>query len=222
MGLALFDLDNTLVDRVQAFHRWAREFSAAHALGAHAVGLLLAIDDDGRLPLDRFFETVRDRFGLAATADDLYADFRRDYPGHASCPREVLAGLTALRAAGWRVGVVTNGPTALQDAVLDGTGLTAVLDGWVVSEAAGVRKPDPEIFALAARRCGTDLTDSWMTGDHPDGDVMGGMSSGARTIWVRRDRAWPERLPPPAYQVDTVLEALRIISDHSADSPHQP
>ncbi|MBY8849656.1 hypothetical protein K7G98_14705, partial [Saccharothrix sp. MB29] len=65
-----------------------------------------------------------------------------------------LAGAFAVWAAGWRIGVVTNGEPDDQGAKLRRTGLAEHLDGWCASGEAGVRKPDPAISHLAARRCG--------------------------------------------------------------------
>ncbi|GLX10425.1 hypothetical protein [Microbispora sp. NBRC 16548] len=44
---ALFDLDNTLADRDEAFRRWAEEFADVHGLGDEAVERLVALDEHG-------------------------------------------------------------------------------------------------------------------------------------------------------------------------------
>lgn len=48
--LALFDLDNILIDRDEAFRRWAEEFADGHGLGAEAVERLVALDTYGYPP----------------------------------------------------------------------------------------------------------------------------------------------------------------------------
>ncbi|MFF5172397.1 hypothetical protein ACFY3U_07165 [Micromonospora sp. NPDC000089] len=48
--LALFDLDNTLVDRSAAFRRWAAEFCADRHLPDDALAWLIATDRDGGPP----------------------------------------------------------------------------------------------------------------------------------------------------------------------------
>ena len=47
MPLALFDLDNTLLDREAAFARWADGFCRAHGLPAGAHARLVEADEDG-------------------------------------------------------------------------------------------------------------------------------------------------------------------------------
>ncbi|SFJ98934.1 putative hydrolase of the HAD superfamily [Streptosporangium canum] len=45
--LALFDLDNTLIDLDGAFQIWAEEFAETRALGREAAGWLTALNREG-------------------------------------------------------------------------------------------------------------------------------------------------------------------------------
>ncbi|MEV4013101.1 HAD-IA family hydrolase [Nonomuraea angiospora] len=185
--LALFDLDNTLIDRLAAFELWAAEFAAERGLGEGAVAWLVAADADGSLPMDAFFRQVRERFGLAEPADELWAAYRARLPHLVHCPGEVLDGLDRLRAAGWAVGIATNGMADNQTGKIERTGLATRVDGWAISGAEGVRKPDVRLFEIAARRCGTSLEPGgWVIGDDPEKDVAGGRRAGLRTIWIDR------------------------------------
>jgi HAD superfamily hydrolase (TIGR01549 family) len=85
----------------------------------------------------------------------------------------------ALRSAGWMVGVVTNGPADVQLATLTGSGIADLVDGWAISGAEGVGKPDGRLFEVAARRCGMALTaGDWMVGDSAVADIGGGQAAG--------------------------------------------
>ncbi|MGN9845577.1 HAD family hydrolase [Nonomuraea sp. H19] len=185
--LALFDLDNTLIDRLAAFERWAAEFAAERELGDGAASWLVETDADGSMPMDAFFGLVRERFGLAESVDELWRAYRARLPYLVTCRDEVLDGLDRLRAAGWAVGIVTNGMTDNQTGKIERTGLAARVDGWAISDAEGVRKPDVRLFEIGARRCGTSLRGGgWMVGDDPVKDVAGGRDAGLRTIWIDR------------------------------------
>ncbi|MEV0229775.1 HAD-IA family hydrolase [Nonomuraea sp. NPDC050786] len=185
--LVLFDLDNTLVDRLGAFKVWAAEFAASRGLGEEAVPWMVALDADGSLPMDAFFALVRDRFGLAEPVEALWAAYRARLPFLVSCPADVLDGLDLLRAAGWAVGIATNGMADNQIGKLRRTGLADRVDGWAISGAEGVRKPDARLFEIAARRCGASLdTGGWIVGDDPIKDIAGGRDAGLRTIWIDR------------------------------------
>ena len=56
--LALFDLDNTLVDLNAAFAVWAAEFASAHGLGQRAVDWLVALNREGYPHREVFFAKV--------------------------------------------------------------------------------------------------------------------------------------------------------------------
>jgi putative hydrolase of the HAD superfamily len=156
-----------------------------------------------------FFARVRERLHLAEPVDRLVAEYRSTYPTYARARPAVLDGLAALRAARWRVGIVTNGARQTQRSKINRTGLAGRVDAVCVSEEVGVRKPDPVIFAIAAHRCGTTLSGGgWMVGDCPTLDVAGGAGVGLSTIWVRRDRGWPDVAPPPDRTCDDVVDAI--------------
>ncbi|MFD1939283.1 HAD family hydrolase [Nonomuraea mangrovi] len=106
-------------------------------------------------------------------------------PSLVRCFPGVLEGLAELRADGWRVGVVTNGAADNQVGKLERTGLMDALDGYAVSGAEGIRKPEAGLFEIAARRCGVSMAGGgWMVGDNLVADVGGGRAAGLRTVWV--------------------------------------
>jgi FMN phosphatase YigB (HAD superfamily) len=182
--LACFDLDNTLIDRDAAFRAWAESFCAQNGLGADGVDWFLSMDSGGYVPRPDLFAGARERFGLTASVDELVAAYDVEHPLFTWCEPEVFDGLAALRSAGWRVVVVTNGGTIQQTGKLEHTGLGAVVDYSCISESEGVRKPDRRIFEIAAERTGANLDGGWMAGDHLAFDVAGGQAAGLSTILV--------------------------------------
>ncbi|MFJ2632206.1 HAD family hydrolase [Streptomyces sp. NPDC087422] len=215
--LVLFDLDNTLVDRRGTLDGWAAEFVSRHGLGDEARTYVLGMVSERTYPST--FDTIRTRFRLTAPTEELWRLYCADIAAMVSCPREVLDGLDELRAAGWRVGVATNGAADIQWAKLRATGIANHVDGAFVSEEADARKPDVRHFALAAERCGVALEDGgWMVGDNPVNDVGGGHTAGLRTIWVDNGRPWDSRVPAPDHTVADVIDAidrlLHIEADH--------
>lgn len=208
--LALFDLDNTLVDRQEAL-------GAAVAALCRDLGYGRAIEAWMRTELARRagrddFARLREAFDVSATAGELWAAYVERMAAAVSCRPAVLGGLAELRTAGWTIGVVTNGSTDIQRAKLDANGLGPVVDGVAVSDEIGVRKPGIALFELAAARCGVSLRNGHgvMTGDDPAGDIGGGHAAGLGTIWVR-GRPWPSAVPAPHHIVDDVLGAIDIL-----------
>jgi putative hydrolase of the HAD superfamily len=55
-GLALFDLDHTLLDREAAFWRWATMFADEFGLLDGSASLIEVADGDGFRPRDELFE----------------------------------------------------------------------------------------------------------------------------------------------------------------------
>jgi FMN phosphatase YigB (HAD superfamily) len=207
--IALFDLDNTLLDREGAFARWARGFAEFHGLAEEAPAYLVSADEDGIRPRIDLFADVRATFGLTASVDELVERYGYDYPAAYTFPDSSRAALRRLRSAGWKVAIVTNGPR-FQERKLEVTGLDDDVDAVCVSAVVGSWKPDPGIFEEAARRCGVGL-DGWMVGDSGPADIRGGQAVGLRTIWFPRGRTWDLGGPPPNARADSVVQATEII-----------
>lgn len=218
----LFDLDNTLAARDQAFAAWVRWF-VHRRLGLDpedqateaTVARLLARDAGGHNPKADFFQALKGDYPiLAGEAADLLAEFRRQLPDHLPPLDPGAAGLlAALDRAGLPWGVVTNGAET-QYLKLRRLGLEGRSPCVVVSEVVGVHKPDPAIFRLAAGHLGVAPAATLFVGDHPRKDILGAAAAGMRTAWLRRGRAWPAPLAatPPTYQIDSLAE-LRWVAD---------
>jgi putative hydrolase of the HAD superfamily len=209
VGLALFDLDNTLLDREAAFARWAETFIHEHRLPEDAWPLMQSADQDGMTPKRIFFEKILAAFNISNDVEDLLARYLTDYPTCYTADVETVRGLRQLRDHGWRVGVVTNGGPA-QLAKLEATNLTREFDAICVSEVVGAAKPDPAIFRMAADLCDTPL-EGWMTGDSAIADIAGGRGVDLRTIWIARGREWVSPDPSPDAVVHSVPQAIKII-----------
>ncbi|OKK12233.1 hydrolase [Streptomyces sp. CB00455] len=213
--LALFDLDGTLVDRQAALSDAVTALCHTHNFDAPTEQRLRTELADRANPND--FVRLRDAFGLAVTAAQLWQEYVQLMATAVTCRPAVLEGLAQLRAAAWTIGIVTNGASDIQRAKLAATGLTNLVDGVAVSGDLEIRKPDPELFAVAASRCGHDLANGgWMTGDNPTGDIGGGHQAGLRTIWLR-GRPWPTDLPAAHHVVDDVTEAITILLNETSE-----
>lgn len=90
-----------------------------------------------------------------------------------------------MRAAGKKLGVITNGETKWQTTKLEALGMASVFDVVLVSEAEGIRKPDAAIFVRALDRCGVAPVEAMFVGDHPDIDVVGARDAGLVPVWKR-------------------------------------
>lgn len=218
-GFVLFDLDNTLIDRQLVFKEWACSFAATRRLGAHAVEVLCDADADGFATREVVFEVARDQLHIEDPVDVLIAQYRAEYMNLFRPDPAVVGALQRLRADGFRIGIVTNGPSTQIEKV-QRAGLSTVVDGVCISEEFGVEKPDVRIFAEAVlRSCGRPMPNAkgWMVGDSASSDIAGGQAFGLRSIWMSRGRTWAQRDFAPDGIADHIPEAVELILKASND-----
>jgi len=111
-----------------------------------------------------------------------------------------------------KMGIITNGFTALQQIRLERTGFLGYFDLVVISEQVGHAKPHPAIFEHALEKMGNPSRDRvMMVGDNPDSDILGGMRAGLATCWLNADnRPLPDGIVP-TWQVATLQELEEIL-----------
>ncbi|GLW09707.1 hypothetical protein Misp01_48360 [Microtetraspora sp. NBRC 13810] len=210
--LALFDLDNTLVDRAAGLRLWAQEFRASHGLRADDVEWIVKADGDGLVPKETFFAQIKERYSLAEPVAELWAQYRRRHPALIPAFPGALAGLARLRRQDWLVGLVTNGLADVQLATITSSGVAGHVHGWAISGAENARKPERRLFEIAAERCGTTLAGGgWMIGDSAAADMAGGRAAGLRTVWIDRGRPWLHDIPGPDHTAADAAEAMAIL-----------
>ena len=227
--VALFDLDNTLYDREGTFRRWAAAYVARRPDPAREVEWLCQVDGDGMTDRTEMWTRIRGRYGLEAPVPELEARYRREYLDTLEPDPLVIRALGLLRDAGWRIGVITNGPTPHQAHKADRLGLPSLIDGFCASGEVGFAKPDPRIFHEVIRRCGGPApdTDTWMVGDSPQSDIGGAHALGIRTVWIHRGRDWdPSYGATPDHVAGSVPEAVEDFlltgAPGSPDTPDGP
>jgi len=210
--LLLVDLDNTLIDRAGAVDRWAREFAATQGRDSGDAAWLVAADRDGLEPRERVAAMIAERFGLDAQDEGaVLAELRGGLVGQVVPDDAVTLALRRARAAGWTPFVVTNGTVAQQERKLRHTGLDREVAGWVISEGAGLRKPDPAIFRFAAAQASQSLDGAWMIGDSAQADIEGARSSELPSVWLHRGRPWPLTAFEPGHVADSFPRAVDIV-----------
>lgn len=98
---------------------------------------------------------------------------------------DVAAAFERLRARRVGVGIISNWDRRLPR-LLDGLGLTPLVDTIVTSADVGMHKPDPRIFELACRRMGVDPGACAHVGDHYYADVLGAQVAGLTPVLIDR------------------------------------
>lgn len=176
----LFDLDGTVIDSVALIRESHR----------HAVRTVLGEDwEDERLVANVGRPLLEQ---MAAFSPDRSEELYRVYRewNHANTTRLLLAfegveeGLSRLRAAGRRLGIVTS---KSHDAVDLAWGVLPTLrelfDVVVAAEDSARHKPDPAPVRVALARLGADPDGACYVGDAPF-DLQAGRAAGVTTIAV--------------------------------------
>ena len=211
MPLLLLDLDNTLLDRVSAFRAWAEDFVAAVGAPASDVDWIIDVDADGLTDRWDVAEALRDRYRLRASAIDLVDSLREGVLNNTRLDPLVACALRIAGDAGWVPVVISNGATRQQEAKIRQTGLDGYLADWVISEEAGVSKPNPRIFGIAADRARMRLSGAWMVGDSPEADIGGASAVGLPSVWLHRGRRWSDPRYAPTEIADGPIAALAAV-----------
>jgi len=201
----LFDFDDTLQDRRAAFLGFCEWFMEKYFLelppkeAEHRCLDMLERNNGGYVKYLDYFASLIDswRWGNAPSPEELYHEFQFRFPEHTTLFPDTVEVLKALKARGFLVGIVTNGPSVLQNRKLDVSGLRPLLDITVVSGDEHVHKPDPEIFRRAALRLGVPCGDCVFVGDHPVNDIQGAVSAGMHPVYIEagREGGCPENVP---------------------------
>lgn len=205
----LFDLDGTLFDRNTSVQRLVRaQYDAYASALAHIekpafVARFVELDARGYVPKDVVYQRLVEEFSLHdLSASDLTGYFFAQYHCHCVPFPGLVEMLTDLHAHGLRLGVITNGGTAFQQNTLRALGIESSFSTVLISEAEGIKKPDPAIFHRALARLGVGADESLFVGDHPIVDIAGARNAGLKAIW-KRDTYWEAPL-----DADGVLNAL--------------
>ena len=76
-------------------------------------------------------------------------------------------------------------------------GIAQYFQGQISARTAGVKKPDPAIFAMACDLLSAKPSEVLHVGDHPVEDVVGAQQAGLKGAWVNRAEAtWPQETAP--------------------------
>ncbi len=180
-----FDLDGTLLQYETPFENLVRATLPAEAPEAAAdtytERVLGALSAQRDAPYERAFAAVCDAHGLDADPDELAAEYRDREVATTHVPDPARDLLRAV-AAHHPTGILTNGEGRMQRRKLTAHGLADVVDAVLVSNAVGVRKPDPEIFERARKRLPADT--HVYVGDTDEEDVVPAREAGFEAVYV--------------------------------------
>jgi putative hydrolase of the HAD superfamily len=211
----VFDLDDTLYPyeqfRVSGFRAAAAHLAATKRVdeAAAVAALLRASRSPDR---NRELQACLSLFALPAELiDDLIAVVK-DHEPRLVLSVHAASMLNALRLAGWRIGILTNGDPAVQQRKIDALGLWSAVDTVVYATTCGTGtgKPDPMTFREAAQHLDVSPERVVFVGNDEICDIGGALSVGMHAVlcgvWTRPS------VPTRAHRIVNHLSEVPLIA----------
>ena len=214
----LFDLDNTLLDRSAGFESFCRELYHTSVVMSdthterEAVDLMLDWDAQGMRSREDFFKNVLGQWpGVFRDLHQAMQVFIESYPRLMVLEPRIRALLEDMQDADLPTGIVTNGGAIMQSNKIRESGLEGLVGTVVISEEAGVSKPDPRIFEQALSQIQSSPSSTLFVGDNPEADILGAKGIGMPTAWVHTGQEWPLEQRKPDYVIGHAYEIRDIV-----------
>ena len=106
----------------------------------------------------------------------------------------------------------------MQHAVMERLGLLPLIDDLLISEAAGVAKPDPRFYALALARLGVEAPEALFVGDSPANDIAGPQAAGMRAAYLPTGHPLPPGVVPD-FVLTGLGDVLRLVAPAADSEP---
>ena len=217
----IFDLDDTLLDRRATIDMYlagsAQRLGLTPDVAAAYRTRFIALDNAGYTPRATVFGALAAEFPMCGSSESLVADWIERAFSDCRFMENATEVITWCRQAGYRTGIITNGPSRMQRAKLKNLGLEEQVDVVVVSGEEGMHKPAPELFHRAAQRLGIEPSKCLYVGDNPVNDVGGAVGAGMHAIWLETDMSWPGEMPRPPHSIRSLSALTRILQRRSTD-----
>lgn len=189
----IFDLDQTILDRTTSlikFLNWQINFFqlVSTMKKEFFIQRFLELDDNGKIWKDSVYEQLIHEFSIDhVTYDRLLSSYINDFNKFSCCFKNVESTIIELREQGYLIGLISNGRTPFQEHNFYALGLTTFFSSIIISEAVGIRKPDPEIFLLCCKELDVCPKNCIFVGDNEVADIQGAKAVGMKTIFFHPD-----------------------------------
>lgn len=188
----LFDFDDTLQDREAAYRSYCAAFLAeffstlSEEEKARRIDEMESHIEGGYRKREDYFPEMIALWGWAEhpPLDFLCRHFNEHYGEHVALFPDAIPTIERLKAQGYLLGIVSNGPSVLQNKKLDTAGIRGLFDVVAVSGDYGIHKPDRRLFDLAAQKLGVPNESCVFVGDHPVNDIKGALGADMQAVWM--------------------------------------
>jgi putative hydrolase of the HAD superfamily len=116
--------------------------------------------------------------------------------------------LKAIREDGYKVAIIANGDSNSCRNIIKVTGLQDYFDAIIISEEAGIEKPDQEIFNIALAKLGVKAENAVMVGNRIDADIIGANRIGMKSIWFKWNNRYEDKISDQKERPNFIIKEL--------------
>jgi putative hydrolase of the HAD superfamily len=213
----LFDLDGTLLNRAESIETFIEgqyyrfEKYLQHIPLLDYSSRFIELDCGGYVWKDQVYMQMVKEFHLVKLPwQRLLEDYLIHFKDYCIGFPYLHRLMEELRKNAFLMGIVSNGKGVFQTDNIKALGIHPYLKSIVISEWAGVQKPDSAIFNLAVEEIGVKPSECWFVGDHPEKDIKGAKKAGLKTIWKKHLR-WDDAIDAD-FIIQDLMEIMDIVS----------
>jgi len=213
----IFDLDNTILDRTSTFRRFTNSLLSTYFKHVESTkeifDRIVYLDQDGYKDKSELFSELIEElpWSTKPRMAELLDFYTAEYVKSAVLMDQAREVVLYLRKK-YKIGMITSGKTSIQYGKIDQLGIRNDFDLIIVSEEAGIKKPDPRIFEMASNKLKVKPEECIYIGDHPINDIEGAAKTGMGTIWIKVNQPWKDGLTAkPMYSISKLSELLEYL-----------
>ena len=162
----MFDLDGTVADTCADLAGAVNHVRAEHGLAALPVATVTSLLGNGLKDLTTRTFTDAPPIDVDAVTERVKNYYWSHVVDETCLYDGVLETLAHLKAAGYKLAVITNKPEGPAKTIMDGLGVSPYLDCLIGGGRCAKLKPDPEPLITALKETGCDAAQSWIIGDN--------------------------------------------------------
>ncbi|MFL9497424.1 HAD family hydrolase [Acinetobacter baumannii] len=212
----LFDLDQTILNRNESllkFLNWQVSYLnlVPHELKKSFINRFIELDNNGSVWKDIVYSQLIKDFNIKKyDTSELLQSYINDFNKFSTAFENAPKTIQNLHAQGYTLGLVSNGKTPFQEKNFYALELTDYFSIIVISEAIGLRKPDPEIYLYTCNQLDCKPSDCIFIGDNPKADIEGAKKIGMKTIYFHPTLTLPPSLSDASiHHYDELEETVR-------------
>lgn len=212
---ALFDLDGTLLNRDESVKKFINDqynrlnIYLGHIPQENYAARFIDLDKRGYIWKDKVYQQLVKEFMITGlTWEELLQDYINQFKNSCVPFPNLIGMLEELKNNNLHLGMITNGYGQFQMDNIQALGIEKYFDIILISEWAGMKKPDSRIFNKALAKLNVSAKESIFIGDHPENDVNAAKKVGMIGIW-KKDFQWDD--VDADYIIDDLLELPAII-----------